>query len=177
MVYEVALIGHSQLPSLRDYDDVVIREFKSRGAHIQHVLNSDRFDSARIRNKQWDCVILFLGGNDLCSSRDADQVVNHLLDLANAISASTILITEIETRTYYPRFQERYGITTKDYNILATRTNQKLKRRAKSQQTFRVIHCPHSYNLDSRDGIHITPQAETSLIIKYQAAIRHARAR
>ena len=44
MVYEVALIGHSQLPTVKDYDDVVFREFNSEGAHTHHVLNSSHLD-------------------------------------------------------------------------------------------------------------------------------------
>ena len=176
MVFRVALIGHSQLPSIPDYDDVSFTEFKSRGAHISHLSDPNRFNVNAIRNNQWDCIILFLGGNDLCVSRNPNKVENDLETLINSFNANLILVTEIESRVYEPRFRRRFRITTEEYNGLARAVNRKLKRRARHwRQGVRLIHCPPSYNIAGRDGIHFGDLGTLSLINKYKGAIRHAR--
>ena len=59
---------------------------------------------------------------------------------------------------------------------LATTAINELRRRSKSLGTFRLIHLPSSYNLDTVDGgIHFNEIASRSLIAKYEGAINHAR--
>ena len=170
MVFRVALVGHSQLPAIEDYDEVEFELFKIPGARIKDFKYSER-----IRSNEWDCVIIFLGGNDLCDHHDADQVVNELLELVSEIQARSIILTQIEKRTYSPARERRHGITTEQYNSLANVTNNKLKRRKRSLGTFHLIHCPAGYNLDSRDGgIHFSETAARSLTTRYMGAIRHA---
>ena len=76
MVYKVALVGHSQLPEIEDYDDVEFELLKIRGARIRTFEESNCF--GRICSEEWDCVIIFLRGNDICDHHDAEQVVNDL---------------------------------------------------------------------------------------------------
>ena len=83
MVFRVALVGHSQLPEIEDYDDVVFESFQIRGARVRDFRQSDQIE--RIRSNEWNCVIVFLGGNDLCDHHDANQVVNELLELVDNI--------------------------------------------------------------------------------------------
>ena len=66
MVFRVALIGHSQLPPIDNYEDIEFTQFKSRGVCIKHINDPARFNVDAIFGTQWDCIILFLGGNDLC---------------------------------------------------------------------------------------------------------------
>ena len=61
MVYHVALIGHSQLPTVPDYEDVRFTVFKVKGAHVRDLWDPNRFDLS-IFTTHWDCAILFIGG-------------------------------------------------------------------------------------------------------------------
>ena len=174
MVYRVALVGHSQLPYIEDYEDVEFEHFKKKGARIGTFTDSSCF--GRICSDQWDCVIIFLGGNDLCDHHNADQMVNDLMRLVGQVRASTILVTEIEKRTYRPDLASKYNTTTEQYMRLATTANNKLRRKSSSLGTFHLIHLPSSYNRETVDGgIHFNEIASRSLIAKYAGAIRHAR--
>ena len=174
MVYRVALVGHSQLPEIDDYDNVEFEHFKIRGARISTFEESEYFDY--ICSNAWNCVIIFLGGNDLCDHHSADQVVNDLLNFVDQTRARTVLVTKIEKRTYRRALERRYNTTTVEYNSLANTANNKLRRRERSRGTFHLIHCPPAYNLNSIDqGIHFDEIATRSLINRYEGAIRNAR--
>ena len=175
MPYQVALIGHSQLPWIEDYEDVRFSLFKRGGAQIADIYDSNRFDTESIFHSNWDCVFLFLGGNDLCTHHNAARVVDDLLSLVDKIQAEAKFITAIEPRTYYPHNAERYNITTEDYNRMRRIANTKLKTIARQWKEFRTINCPPSYNEDSPDGIHFCNEARALLIQKYWTAIGHAR--
>ena len=98
MVYKVALVGHSQLPYIEDYDDVEFEQFKIGGAKIKTFTEDSNY--GRICSDEWDCVILFLGGNDLCEHHDAGQMVTDLMTFVGEIRAQKIFVTEVEKRTY-----------------------------------------------------------------------------
>ena len=173
MVYKVALVGHSQLPYVEDYDDVEFEQFKIGGARIEDFTKGNNYE--RICSDEWDCVILFLGGNDLCDHHDALQMVTELMAFVDDIRAPLKLVTEVEKRTYSRQLGERYNITTQQYMRLASVSNNKLKHR-KNSGAFRLIHTPSSYNTNSRDGgIHFGEIAYRSLIERYVRAINRAR--
>ena len=173
MVYKVALVGHSQLPDIEDYDDVEFEQFKRSGARITTFTEGHDFN--RICSNEWDCVIIFLGGNDLCDHHDASLMVRDLLDFVSEIRAQTIFVTEVEKRFYNRDLEIQHNTTTQQYMRLATIANNQLRRRAKAK-TFRLIHLPSSYNLNSRDGgIHFGDLAIRSLISKYVGNINRVR--
>ena len=173
MVYKVALVGHSQLPYIEDYDDVEFERFKRGGARIETFTKGNDF--SRICSDEWDCVIIFLGGNDLCDHHDASLMVRDLLDFVSKIQAQTIFVTEVEKRFYKRNLEIQYNTTTQQYTGLANTANHQLRRRAKAK-TFRLIHLPSSYNLNSRDGgIHFGDLAVRSLISKYIGNINRVR--
>ena len=173
MVFKVALVGHSQLPYIDDYDDVEFEQFKIGGARIKTFTEGSNYE--RICSNEWDCVILFLGGNDLCDHHDAYQMVTELMTFVNDIRAPLKLVTEVEKRTYSSQLEDRYNTTTQQYMRLASTANNKLKHRKKSG-AFRLIHSPSSYNINSRDGgIHFGEIAYRSLVERYVGAINRAR--
>ena len=173
MVFKVALVGHSQLPYIEDYDDVEFEQFKKGGARIEDFTKGSNYE--RICSDEWDCVILFLGGNDLCDHHDASQMVTELMNFVDDIRAPLKLVTEIEKRTYSRRLGEQHNITNEQYRRLAACANNKLKHR-KNSGAFQLIHTPSSYNNNTRDGgIHFGEIAERSLITRYVGAISRAR--
>ena len=172
MVYKVALVGHSQLPHIDDFDDLEFEQFKIGGARIESFTKGSDYE--RICSDEWDCVILFLGGNDLSDHYDASTMVNDLMGFVDDIRAPLKLVTEIEPRTYSKRFADQHKITTEQYKGLAKCANNKLKNLKKSRG-FQLIHTPSSYNNNSRDGIHIGEIGVRSLIERYLARISRNR--
>ena len=173
MVYKVALVGHSQLPYIEDYDDVEFEQFKISGARIEDFTKGSDYE--RICSDEWNCVILFLGGNDLCDHHNAYQMVTELMTFVGDIRAPEKFVTEVEKRTYNSQLELRYNTTTQQYMQLATAANNQLRHKKKSG-AFRLIHTPSSYNLNSRDGgIHFGNIAYRSLIERYVGTIHRAR--
>ena len=167
MVFRVALVGHSQLPYIDNYDDVEFKRFKKGGARIRTFTQGSDYE--RICSDEWDCVILFLGGNDLCDHHNASEMVADLMNFVNDIRAPLKLVTEIENCTYSRRLGEQHNITTDQYRRLAKCANNKLSHIKKSR-AFQLIHTPSSYNNDARDGIHFGEIAERSLMIKIRGS-------
>lgn len=172
MVFRVALVGHSQLPYIDNYDDVEFKRFKKGGARIRTFTQGSDYE--RICSDEWDCVILFLGGNDLCDHHNASKTVSELMRFVDAISAPLKLVTEIENRTYDQLLGGAHNIDNDQYKHIAKCANNKLNH-LKRSRGFKLIHTPASYNIGSRDGIHLGETGERSLIARYVGTINRWR--
>ena len=82
------------------------------------------------------------------------------------------MVTDLEPRQYNQELALRHGITTEQYTPLANMINKKLKRHAyRNRQTIQLIHVPPGYMVGSREGIHLSPNGEQQLIVKYKKVI------
>ena len=166
-MFSVALVGHSGLPDFPSYDDVIVESFKSRGAILTDIWSS-RF-SPRMLQQNWDCVILFLGGNDLRYCRDQEELFDRFLACFHAFNTSKIFVTDLEPRTYYDETQ--WGISTEVYRGLSGVVNNRLRRYCKNRPNIDLLHVPPAYFSDTDDGIHLGPNGMSNLVAKYKKAI------
>ena len=170
-MYRVALVGHSNLPEISSWDNVRVESFKERGAELTDLIGERRFGEA-LYTTHWDCVILFLGGNDLANWRDQDTVYDRFMSVYASLQYERLMVTELEPRTYNWQREIRHGITTARYNALAKVVNKKLKRHASHNRArIQLIHVPPGYMIGSRDGIHLSTFGEEQLIQKYRRVI------
>ena len=132
-MFSVAVVGHSNLPSFSCWDGVHVELFKKRGASLSDLVERVGF-KGDLFVKHWDCVVLFLGGNDLNANSDRDDVFNLFLEACNSLHYDKLLLTDIEPRTYSPEKALRYNVTTQQYDNLRSVVNKKLKRFAKREK-------------------------------------------
>ena len=174
-MYSVALIGHSNLPVFPSYGDVQISHFKYPGALLSDIWNPRKFDQ-RMLDTAWDCVILFLGGNDLAVHKEHQPIFEIFLKVLDALKkAKRVLVTELEPRTYTRAKEIQYGITTSRYNKRRDIINKQWKRYAKNTRSFQIIHVPPGYQGESHDGgIHLGIEGQRNLIRKYKGWIERS---
>ena len=175
-MYTVALVGHSNLPVFPSYEDVRVEIFKSKGALLTDIWDPLRFEQ-RMLQQRWDCVILFLGGNDLADCHNPKIVFERFTKVLKAFEhVPKVFVTDVEPRNYTPEKERRFKITNKQYRDLRDMVNNRLKRYAKSTRSFQLVHVPPGYQKDSHDqGIHLGLRGERELIGKYKNKIRDHR--
>ena len=164
----VLIVGHSQTPRINSYGDVNITCIKRPSACIEDLEGIDRLYD------QWDIVILFIGGNDLCFN-EPRTVADDIINLVGNLNCSMkVYVTLVETRWYDEERARKYNITTEEYNDRARACSNLLTRHARRTKQFRTIRCPPSYNNNSPEGIHFDEVAKASLFSKYKNAIPRA---
>ena len=67
-MYRVALVGHSNLPVFPGWENVQVEIFKVNGAKLTDLRDEQRFGRA-LFTTNWDCVVIFLGGNDVANAK------------------------------------------------------------------------------------------------------------
>ena len=140
MSINVAIVGHSQTPRIRSYNNVNIQVFKQPGAKIDDVYDV-RSELNRVLHSNWDIVFVFLGGNDICK-KPSSVVVDDLISLKHQLSSHHVYITAIEPRFYTSAQETRYRITTHHYNSKARTANTRLKRFARRYNYRNIKICP-----------------------------------
>ena len=173
-MYTLALIGHSNLPKIVNYADVIVECFKCPEAKLTDVTNPEKFDQ-RMLHRRWDCVILFLGGEDLAECRDQKVIFDRFVAVLDVLNARKVLLTDLEPRIYSSRLEERYGINTQDYNNLKDIVNKRLQRYSKRSQRFQLVHVPPAYQNDTWNGILLGEDGQESLVLKYLHLIKEHR--
>ena len=169
-MYRVALVGHSNLPVFPSWGDVQVEVFKERGAYLTDLTDRRRFGGA-LFTTHWDCVVLFLGGNDIAVERNQDSLYYRHLEAFQALHTNKLIVTDLEPRQYNRANQIRFGITTREYQAIANIVNKKLKRYARRTANVELIHIPPAYLEDSVDGIHLSDEGQGHLIRKYKKVI------
>ena len=169
-MYRVALVGHSNLPVFPGWGNVQVEIFKERGARLTDLRDGLRFDGA-LFTTNWDCVVVFLGGNDIADCRNLDNLYNRHLDAFRTLHTNKLVVTDLEPRVYNRVNQATFGITTRTYNAIAKVVNKKLKRFVKRTANVELVHIPPGYLEGSEDGIHLSPEGQQSLIQRYKRHI------
>ena len=170
-MYRVALVGHSNLPEIPIWGGVRVELFKERGAELLDLVQRRRFSGA-LYATHWDCVVLFLGGNDLARCRSPYVMYWRFSDAFDVHDYDRLMVTDLEPHLYNRELALRHGITTEQYTPLANVIDKKLRRRARrDRQTIQLIHVPSGYMVGSREGIHLSPSGEQKLIEKYKKVI------
>ena len=169
-MYRVALVGHSNLPTFPGWGNVQVEVFKERGARLTDLRDRLRFDGA-LFTTNWDCVVVFLGGNDIADCRNQDNLYNRHLDAFRKLHTNQLVVTDLEPRTYDRENQARFGITTRTYNAIAKLVNKRLKRFVKRTANVELVHIPPGFMEQSGDGIHLSPTGQESLIHRYKSHI------
>lgn len=169
-MYRVALVGHSNLPVFPGWGNAQIESFKVQGAKLTDLRDQHKF-GASLFTTNWDCVIVFLGGNDIAGCRNQDDLFNRYLSAFRVLHTTKLVVTEVEPRTYNREYQSRFGINTLTYNTIAKILNKKLKRYAKRTSNVELVHIPSGYMNGSVDGIHLSPEGQQHLITKYKLII------
>ena len=167
----VAVVGHSQTPTIDSYDDVNIDTFMRGGAIISHAYMHPLNECF---NRQYDIVIIFLGGNDI-GHRPVQTIGDELIELANAFEGVRhVYVTQIEQRTY--PVGHRHFVPYDDYRKQKNAINRRLVNYAKNNKSFRTINCSSpNYTDNSYDGIHFNVVGKESIVHKYINAIEKAR--
>ena len=170
-MYRVAVIGHSNLPDISSWDDVQLKTFKVKGALLTDLIQGKKF-SGTLYTRSWDCVILFMGGNDIAMCRNPDTLFRRFESARRLFQCERFILTDIEPRVYTPERAARHGINTRQYTILANVVNKKLKRYAKREKPIvQMVHIPLSYTINSHDGIHLSAFGTQKLIGRYKAIV------
>ena len=81
-MFTIAVVGHSNLPVFSCWEGVHVEIYKEKGASLNDLVERKKF-GLDLFLKHWNCVILFLGGNDLNAHTDADTVYNLFVDACN----------------------------------------------------------------------------------------------
>ena len=173
-MYSVALVGHSNLPVFPGWENVQLETFRVPGALLTDLRDENRFDRSLFTNS-WDCVVTFLGGNDIAECRDQDELYQRHMDAFRALDTDQLVVTDLEPRTYNQANEERFDLTTNEYNTIAKIVNKKLKRYAKRTANVELVHVKPGYLEDSVDGIHLTNEGKRHLIRKYKRLINEFR--
>ena len=169
-MYRVALVGHSNLPTFPGWDNVQVEVFKVRGAKLTDLIDHQRFSGA-LFTTHWDCVVLFLGGNDIAGCQDPDVLFRRHEAAFRTLRTNRLIITDLEPRTYDRQAQNTYGISSHRYNAIAKLVNKRLKRFVRRTPNANLIHIPPGFMEQTRDGIHLSPTGERDLIRRYKGCI------
>ena len=163
----VALIGHSQVFPIDDYDDVEFITVRVSGALIQNAYGGDIRECIETEP---DAIFVWLGGNDL-RHHSAGNTVNQLMELVGFLETFTnnIYLLSVEYRLY-PTATE-----TERYLARAKAVNRSLTRLAGGTGRFRTINIGSEVMAaDSPDDIHFGPNGQQWTLNKIQTAIAHA---
>ena len=126
-MFSVAVIGHSLVPHnmcVNDVSDISIDLYRYPGATIGSLTN--KLDQRVFCTKNYDLVILCIGGNDL-AREEVDQVFDKLCDLVRRIIPVTKILTvcTIEYRLHPTR--NRFGVYIETFRRKVIKNNRKIR--------------------------------------------------
>ena len=168
---KVAFVGHSNLPRIPNWDGVQVELFKEGGAGLIDIVEQNSKFRRELFTTHWQIIVLFLGGNDLNSCRNVDEVYARFMRAYQALHFDWLVVTEIEPRVYNRQLAARFRINTERYETLRKVVNKRVKRHAKRTRNINFIHIPPKYMLGSVDGIHLSTEGAAYLVQKYKGVI------
>lgn len=174
MVFNVALIGHSQLPFAVDsHDDIVYTVFRKPGA-TTHDLEFSPLNQVFTQGP-FNLIIFFIGGNDVVQYKNDPLALVHMLRSClfklKAIT-SKVVFANLENREY--AVDSRFDITTDEYMSVAKKVNRILFKFC-AKQHIHTLHTsnPRFFGKYRSDGVHFDHEARLILIEKFKTcAIR-----
>ena len=156
-MYNVALIGHSLLPT--DFfalPDVAVSVFRRPGGTW---LDSDCSEYGEFWCNNYDLAIIVLGGNDLAFV-DHLTAIQRAKEFVNRIKGRVgqIRVYTVEPRDY--TVNNRFGISTLEFLRRRRKYNRVLKRWLKADGHRHIdIGKPWIVNERTRDGVHFNQEA------------------
>ena len=159
MVFRVALIGHSHVPTGYEYpldEEVRLYFYRLPGATISEVKNHPRFRS--FWNSRFDLTILFIGGNDIKPDVNPRAVIDEYKHLLHSINGKdcACITTTIEHRIIYR--DNRFALSQEIYNQKSRSVNRHLVRYfGHVSQEFISLSRGIFTGERAQDGVHFSP--------------------
>ena len=173
-LHRVLVLGHSQLPkSIRSMRGVHIQLERRGGASIDDLWNVRQYMYAL--RKQYDHVVLFLGGNDV-TSVDVDTLYTKLESAVEHVRQKTgctyLTVVLIEPRNWHGK--DRHQVCSDIYTSRMFTLNRRLDRLGKRQgfKTLRLSSQPFQHG-HVRDGVHFNFDTQRHLNAKIVKCICH----
>ena len=174
-----AVVGHSLVPQnvcVSDLSDVVVDLYHYPGAAIDSLTN--KHDQRDFWTKNYDLVILCIGGNDLARD-DVDQVFNKLCTLARKVIAITKILTNCTVQYRLYPLGNQFGVDLEAFRCKVIKINRKIQR---------FMNCIKSRYLDMgktgftlnkvTDGVHFNTDGSVKFhnnIVSVIKAVYHSR--
>ena len=159
MVFRVALVGHSQVPTGYDYpvegEEVRVYYYRLPGAKLDDVKNHASFRT--FWETTFDLTIVFIGGNDITVDVNPRFVADKYKQLLQRINGKdhASIATTIEHRVISPI--NRFALTQAIYNTKSRSINRHLVRYfGHVSQEFLSLSRGIFTGERARDGIHFS---------------------
>ena len=173
-VKSVSLVGHSLLPhNIGPVHGASVRVFRSPGARASNFENNSIL--SQVLNWRHDFTILFLGGNDINDDCVPSKITNDIVTVVEQIHThcnSDIALVLIEHRNPPPN--NRFNVTATNYNKIANRINNNLKKKYKSNSHVRFLSVgAKPFQFGVTDGVHFNDETKAHLKAKFRNAIQY----
>ena len=156
--------------SLSNLSEVHIDILRYPGATINSL--TDRFSNINFWTRQYDGIILCIGGNDL-TRLTVEQVFSRLRDLVRRLKPLTRFLTicTIEYRLYL--LDNRYRVDQPTYRRKVVTINCKIKRFTRGIWCKNLDLGKRCFTLQRvQDGVHFTPRGRDSFCFHISRVIR-----
>ena len=174
MVYKVAIVGHSQVPTnIPAINSVEIKIFRQSGARLVHLQQSPLRD---VFNYRPNLCIFYMGGNDIAVSNvDCHEVIKSIRDALLSLKdiAQKVVFVNIEERRY--AVGNRRGVDTETYNTHRKWVNNNLRRFLRINHIGTINVSGPWFASQSVDGVHFNKEAKRVLIRKICFCIQGSR--
>lgn len=164
----VAVVGHSQVPSFLDVEEVELKIFRAPGGRADGFYSDSRLNT--VLEWEHDYCLLWLGSNDIESDTIPEEVVKDILEIVNSIEdncGSTVYPVQVEPRFY----SDDYPVSHDWYKKVQRAINRKLKRRLKGKC---FIHFNTAYWVEhlAADGVHWDSEGKECVRDRLEGFIR-----
>ena len=156
-MYKVALVGHSQIPSNLNVENVEVKIFRAPGGKIARFHRDSRLNKVLLWKHQ--LTFLWLGSNDITPTTSTGELINQIQMLTREIEekcGSKVIIIEIERREYPPH---KLIVEQEQYKKIRRAVNRALLR---SKHFFTITFNAVRFVLAS-DGVHFEPQSRRQI--------------
>ena len=172
-MFQICVIGHSLVPTsipLSNLSEVHIDILRYPVATISSL--TDRLNNINIWTRQYDGIILCIGGNDL-TRLTVEQVFSKLCHLARRLKSLTRFLT-IYTIEYqlYP-LDNRFRVDQQTYRRKVVTINHKIKRFTRGLGCKNLGLGKRCFTLQRvQDGVHFMPRGRDSFCFHISRVIR-----
>ena len=164
---DVALVGHSQLPTNLHVSGADISIYRAPGGRADEFWDDERMSDV-LEEWQGDLVILWLGSSDIDEDTVPSELASNILDICENIENScdaVVKICLIEPREY----PDEDPISHEDYAKIQKAVNKKLRKAPYSNIHFNST----AYQAElAEDGVHFTSVGRSMIKSKLRNAIK-----
>ena len=174
MVFKVAIVGHSQVPTnIPAFNGVEIKFFRRTGAKLVHLHQSPLID---VYNYRPNLCVLYMGGNDIAGPNvDCREIIKGLRDTLLSLKdiAQKVVFVNIEERRY--AIGNRHGIDTETYNTHRKWVKSNLRRFLRINDIGTINVSGPWFPSQRVDGVHFNKEAKKVLVRKICFCIQGSR--